>query len=78
MVIQYFTEEETKIFGELIKKRHFEIFPGALRHFRIYFYTTGGVRGHGDHGGGGGGCSDGRSRGDNASCRCSCVAVTVD
>src|SRR6218665_2376589 len=35
-VFQYFAEEETRNLPEIIKK----IFPGALRHFRIYVYTT--------------------------------------
>src|SRR6218665_684014 len=39
-VIQNFAEEETRNFPEIIKTGHFEIFPGALRHFRIYVYTT--------------------------------------
>src|SRR6218665_192104 len=39
-VIQYFVKEETRNFREIIKKGHFEIFPGALGHFRIYVYTT--------------------------------------
>jgi len=39
-VIQYFAEDETSIFQEIIKKDRFEIFPGALRHFRIYVYTA--------------------------------------
>ena len=37
-VFQYFAEEETRNLPEIIKK--VEIFPGALRHFRIYVYTT--------------------------------------
>jgi len=39
-VIQYFAEEETRNFQEIMKKGHFKIFSGALRHFRIYVYTT--------------------------------------
>src|SRR6218665_3372770 len=39
-VIQSFAEEETINFREIIKKGHFKIFPGALRHFRIGHTST--------------------------------------
>src|SRR6218665_1163178 len=40
-VFQYFAEIKTRNFWEIIKKGHFEIFPGAFQHFRIDVYTTG-------------------------------------